>query len=320
MIDADGGTTPKVGEYYDLYWSDEGFNPEQSFDDVIRTILQRYVRSTDECIDVGCGKGGGASEWLARHARSYLGVDVSNRALAEARRSGLRVAHINDASELPYPDESFDLAICLEVFEHLFDPQRAAREIHRVLRSGGRLIATVPNAAHWRQRFDLALLGRWHPFGDAEGAIRPWRDPHIRFFGLSNLGDMLIEAGFEILELGGHGGPFAADVPGLGRIRARQSAGPFYSRLIRVAPSLFGRRLHAVVTKHHSGGRDGGPQMRSAASGPLENPAAHSVRGGSSPSNRPSEKQHLGRASQVAAHKSIAEPACGRARSQVCVV
>jgi SAM-dependent methyltransferase len=138
------------------------------------------------------------------------------------------------------------VVICIEVLEHLVRPDAAAREMLRVLRPSGKVIATVPNAAYWRRRADLALLGRWNPLGDDESAFRPWRDPHLRFFGRGNLEGLLCEAGFRMVTVGGHGGSWLADVPFMRRLMKRDGPGPIYSRLIRRAPSAFAQHFHAV--------------------------------------------------------------------------
>ncbi len=54
-----------------------------------------------------------------------------------------------DLEQLTYPDETFDLFITSDVFEHLFDPHTAFREIARVLRPGGAHVFTVP---YWPER------------------------------------------------------------------------------------------------------------------------------------------------------------------------
>ena len=78
------------------------------------------------------------------------------------------------------------------------------------------MIVTVPNVAHWRNRLDLALLGRWNPRGDHLSAEQPWRDPHVRFFSLSSLSRVVETSGFEVLERGGHAQfGFAQHSPGL---------------------------------------------------------------------------------------------------------
>jgi hypothetical protein len=108
---------------------------------------------------------------------------------------------------------------------------------------------SLPNVAHWRLRLDLALLGRWNPIGDDQSAHRPWRDPHVRFFGTKNLRNMLRETGFDPVEVGGLEAAFLQHVPALRRLARRQTAGPVYKRLTRAVPSLFARYLYAVATK-----------------------------------------------------------------------
>jgi SAM-dependent methyltransferase len=51
---------------------------------------------------------------------------------------------ISDITDIPEPDASFDAVLCVEVLEHLPDPIRALRELTRLLRPGGVLIATAP--------------------------------------------------------------------------------------------------------------------------------------------------------------------------------
>jgi SAM-dependent methyltransferase len=59
--------------------------------------------------------------------------------------------HFNvERDVFPYPDGAFDVVLFCEVLEHLpHDPVHALREVHRVLRLGGTLVLTTPNAARW---------------------------------------------------------------------------------------------------------------------------------------------------------------------------
>lgn len=238
-----------VQDFYDRYWSSEGYNPAGGLSPSVRRIYEAHIRSDDDCLDLGCGNGRTNGPWLTEHAGSYVGVDVSENALDQASAIGLDVRKIADATMLPFTSESFDVVVCTEVLEHLYDPETAAKEIRRVLRPGGRTVITVPNGIHWRIRSDL-LIGRWNPRGDDRGAQEPWRSPHVRFFSPKTLARMLAKVGLEVVEDGGITElPFVVDIPGLRRLSRGSGPGPVYRRLYQRVPSLFAAGLYAVAVR-----------------------------------------------------------------------
>ena len=95
---------------------------------------------------VGCGEG--LRFWLTRYSiREIVGVDLSEEACRLARR--ITAAQIDrnwfiqaDAEALPFPDESFDLAIVHNGLHHLTDPAAGLRELWRVSR--GAVIVIEP--------------------------------------------------------------------------------------------------------------------------------------------------------------------------------
>lgn len=237
-----------VRTYYERYWTDEGFSPTGALPADLEKLYEAHVQPHHAVIDVGCGDGLTSGPWLTEHAGRYTGLDVSESAIALARSAGLNAVLVEDAASLPLDDGSCDIAVSVEVFEHLFAPDEAAREILRVLRPGGKLIATVPNVGHWKQGVDLVLRGRWDPRGDHHSIDQPWRDPHIRFFTVPALRHMLESCGYQDVQVGGRGGSVAANFRALSRF-ARNPAGPLGSRLLQRWPGFLGMGLYAVATK-----------------------------------------------------------------------
>src|SRR5689334_11605519 len=109
----------------------------------------------ERILDVGCGTGG-AVRALANNfpiARA-VGVDLSETMIAEAHaRTEASEAPVEfvvgDAHELPFPDNSFDVAYSVRVFEIIGEPRRALSAMVRVLAPGGRLIINGPDMDTW---------------------------------------------------------------------------------------------------------------------------------------------------------------------------
>jgi glycosyltransferase involved in cell wall biosynthesis/SAM-dependent methyltransferase len=105
----------------------------------------------------------------------------------------------------PYADESFDTVLCCELLEHLTaDPMHMMSEIHRVLKPGGTLLITTPNAASFRAIH--AIVNGYHP-GFFPAYILP-RKPgeeaearHNREYTAREVHMLFWESGFEITHL-----------------------------------------------------------------------------------------------------------------------
>lgn len=125
----------------------------QLYDHVTREV---ELRGTD-VLEVGCGRGGGAS-FLARYRapRTMTGVDLSRAAIALCRRErrapGLTFVQ-GDALDLPFPDDSFDVVVNVESSHCYPSVEAFLREVHRVLRPGGSLLL-----ADLRGREDMTQL------------------------------------------------------------------------------------------------------------------------------------------------------------------
>ncbi|AWZ06492.1 MULTISPECIES: bifunctional 2-polyprenyl-6-hydroxyphenol methylase/3-demethylubiquinol 3-O-methyltransferase UbiG [unclassified Streptomyces] len=97
------------------------------------------AREQARLLDVGCG-GGLFGPHVAGKGYRLVGVDLSAKSLEEALRHGFDEVVRTDISELPFPDESFDVVTAGQCLEHVPDPYGVVAELCRVLRPGGTLV------------------------------------------------------------------------------------------------------------------------------------------------------------------------------------
>lgn len=118
------------------------------------TAVRRYLDGlprTTRVLDAGCGEGVIVDEYADRLEITGLDANYSSPRVTQG-----------SLMALPFPDASFDRALCLDVLEHLAyeDQPRALAELFRVLRPGGELLVSVPNLAHLQSRVQFLLRGR----------------------------------------------------------------------------------------------------------------------------------------------------------------
>ena len=117
-------------------------------DDLEVELVARYGAGKD-VLEVGCGTGL-ILDRVAGFARSARGIDLSAGMLALARARGLAVAQAS-ATELPIATASVDVAYSFKVLAHIPDIAGTMREMARVVRPGGHVIAEFYNARSLRR-------------------------------------------------------------------------------------------------------------------------------------------------------------------------
>ncbi|MCW5764479.1 MAG: class I SAM-dependent methyltransferase [Phycisphaeraceae bacterium] len=115
----------------------------------ILECLERRVPAGSSILDAGCGLGEVLADIPDRYKLFGFDYARSNVEFTK-RRLGAR-ADVRQGSiyEIPFPDNSMDAALCLEVLEHIEDDARGVRDIARVLKPGGILIVAVPYTFYW---------------------------------------------------------------------------------------------------------------------------------------------------------------------------
>ena len=193
-------------------------------------LFRRHVGGPGRrVLDIGCRAGALTRAYL--EGNEVVGVDVDREALAEAAQLGIETVWADAQQRLPLEDGSFDVVVAGEVLEHLAAPRSLVDEAFRVLRPGGTLVGSVPNAFRLKNRLRF-LLGR-----------RPSDDPTM--LQLLSPADLLaLLRGFEEPRL-----EFVA------------------SRLLRLHPRL---TANVIVFSARKPGRTGPPADRPQGPGPRD--------------------------------------------------
>ncbi len=121
-------------------------------------------------LDLGCSDGSLTSQYVQYGPAEVIGVDVRAEEVARARQlaagPGLRYL-VSTPDTIPLPDESVDVVVSYDVFEHVTQPAVILRECSRVLRPGGRML--------------IGTWGWYHPFAHHMWATMPVPWAHVLF-------------------------------------------------------------------------------------------------------------------------------------------
>jgi ubiquinone/menaquinone biosynthesis C-methylase UbiE len=205
----------RVARQYDAIYDD----PYWAFHDELtwRSIKPHVPRDqSDQCLDLGCGTG----KWGLRLLKSGLAttfVDHSGAMIeqtrakvaemgeARARKATLLVSDIVDLSQLP--DDTFALTLAMgDPLSICSDPPRAVREMHRVCKAGGVVIATADNKLaaidHYVERGNLDALEEFLKTGRTRWLTPDEREQfELTTFTPGGLRKVFERSGFAVVEL-----------------------------------------------------------------------------------------------------------------------
>jgi len=241
--------------FYDSYWNRRIHSGQEWGKQQFNKVLEP-LRGLGKVLDYGCGLGLNYQKSLAGSTSQYVGADISENALSDATSKGYHTLKIGQDGQVNADTESFDGAVCSEVFEHLFDPLSAAREINRVLKPGGVLVATVPNFGYLAWRLQALIRARV-PSEPENPKANFFNGVHIRYFNKATFSKLFRDAGFIDVRVGGFDNSSIWDIfwafSYMGYISqfARDYLPSFlHMRFLQdLAPSLFAYRLRAVGRK-----------------------------------------------------------------------
>jgi SAM-dependent methyltransferase len=184
-----------VRDVYESFWADAPADPAPWAWERRRALLLGEASAGERVLDLGCGAGRFLAA-LREAGAEPVGVELAEAAAERARANvpGADVRLVEPDGSLPLGHGEIDLVWCSEVLEHIPDVAHALLEVRRVLKPGGRLLATVPY--HGRLQAAAIALTRFDAHFDPLGQ-------HVRFFTRTSLAATLEQTGFTGIRVGG---------------------------------------------------------------------------------------------------------------------
>lgn len=161
-------------------------------------VLQDYFKcetTSLSLLNIG-GSTGIIDSYLAQHTQSVTSIDIDAPAIDYAQKnfsSEKLQFTVGDAMNLTYSDDSFDIVICSQVYEHVPDSEKMLQEIHRVLKPGGVCYFAAGNRLMWNEpHYNLPLLSVMpRPMADLymrlAGKGEFYYEKHLTYWGLKHL-------------------------------------------------------------------------------------------------------------------------------------
>lgn len=143
---------------------DRALYPRQSsnWDDCLfRDRILSHLSPEAIILDIGAGAGIVQQLNFKGMVAKVCGIDLDPRVKCNPM---LDEGRLSDASRIPYPDATFDVAFADNVMEHLADPMVVLGEVRRVLRPGGVFLFKTPNKTHYMPMIARMTPHRFHRF------------------------------------------------------------------------------------------------------------------------------------------------------------
>lgn len=170
---------------YDLLRNDKDISERME-------LLVGFIKRlrSGKVLDIGCGSG--YLGHLIKKINSniaFTGFDISKYGIKQVK--SYDKVYLLDIDKENIPEESgfFDMVVCADVLEHIYDVDHCLNEIKRVLKPGGKAVVTTPNFSYWKYRI-ICVLG---------GIPNILKDPrHIHAFNYNLLSNKCYTKGFDV--------------------------------------------------------------------------------------------------------------------------
>ena len=121
-------------------------------------VIADFIEPEARVLDIGCGQAD-LLAWLAAHKQvDGRGIEIDQARVQRAISKGVPVVQGDVSVDLAdYPAGAYDYVILSQTLQTMRDPEKTLRELIRI---GRRVVVSVPNFGHWRNRFYLAFYGK----------------------------------------------------------------------------------------------------------------------------------------------------------------
>jgi SAM-dependent methyltransferase len=144
--------------------------------DEVVGVISSMIPTGARVLDVGCGTGSVTKHVISNRGATVIGLEPDEARARRARERGLVVHMVPLSADIIESLGEFDVVLFADVLEHLADPWSILTLAKSALAPDGRIVASVPNVAHWSVRTDI-VRGR---FAYRESGIMD--ATHLRWF------------------------------------------------------------------------------------------------------------------------------------------
>lgn len=168
--------------------------------------MYRYLRKSQDALivllplapnitflDIGCGTGWAVGQVAKQvyEKGEFYGVDLSPKMVEKAKenfrdKNNFHFIQANSES-IPLGNDLFDLIICTNSFHHYLHPEMAMKEIHRLLKKGGRIYILDPTADSWIIKVIDKMIKLLEP-------------EHVKMYSTKEFKGLMLEAGLNYIE------------------------------------------------------------------------------------------------------------------------
>ncbi len=173
-------------------------------------IIKKLLPEKGKLLEIGAWDGTTIKYYKQKFKGETYGIDISKKIIKKAEKhfDNLKKCDLNK-EKIPYKNNYFDIVICSEVIEHIYDTDRLLEEIKRVLKNTGFLIISTPNLSSFINR--IFILFGLQPLGTEVSCLKsgygnPLRKQnlipsgHIRNFTYRAFKDIVITHKFKIIK------------------------------------------------------------------------------------------------------------------------